>query len=98
MGGLFTPDRTPQRGASGREWSWSVLIIAKFSRSLFASAPQRGRYWQANCLLLVVLVQLLSRLLDLGLVLAALSATTAVGYLTLSLILRGIEHNLRPPA
>ncbi|HVA62112.1 MAG TPA: hypothetical protein VNF74_00190 [Terriglobales bacterium] len=44
-----------------------------------------------------VLDLLLSRLLDFALLLMAMSATTAIGFLALRLILRGIEHKLRPP-
>ncbi|HVA63167.1 MAG TPA: hypothetical protein VNF74_05540 [Terriglobales bacterium] len=47
--------------------------------------------------MVIVLALLLSRLLDLALLLVAMSATTAVGFLTLRLILRGIEHKMRPP-
>jgi len=44
-----------------------------------------------------VLDLFLSRLLDLVLLLMAMSATTAIGFLALRLILRGIEHKMRPP-
>ncbi|HUX66170.1 MAG TPA: hypothetical protein VMV31_01635 [Terriglobales bacterium] len=45
-----------------------------------------------------MLALLLSRLLDLALLLVAMSATTGAGFLALRLILRGIEHKMRPRA
>lgn len=53
--------------------------------------------WQPSCLCKDVFDLLVSRLLEFGVALAALTASTGVGVVVVHLVVRGIEHKMRPP-